>query len=522
MPNTQGRRTIVMIAGLVCFASLAGYVYRPYVARPFDMVDFSEFLPILRTHSSLGSRLVAMIRYYAEQGRLNPVVVLFIATKWTAFGDHTAAWQMLRAGQMLALTGLTYALLRRLQISVAGALAGAALLVVSAPAARGWVRLTMAEPFGMTAIVAATLIGTYYQSSVRWRRLAIAMIGLMAVTLLTKELLVAAVPVVLFISWCRTPDGWIGRPQLSRRNIELLALTSFMAITALLPSVLVALRASPDAYVASYGSGSVGPLDLLRLELFTLIPFVPIGDPTPPGVMIAGLSYFALLAVGLKLFASTSPSRWHTWSIFGVGFVYPLLGAAIYLPWPAYQWFYSLPYLLGPAALIGAAITGIERAAPGWRAVAYGGAACVFANMTSDAALLARRAEASQFLASTTADVVSQTPTLDSAFVAAREIPRQSWQGFGQTLARYARGTGRSFPPTVDITCDEAGRRMGRVGERSILIVFSTHCPISDSGATRLSRSFEWPDWGNGAIRHDSISVAIFTNPRRLTTSAAK
>jgi hypothetical protein len=508
---------VFALLALAAYAALAVWLYRPTASRPFDMVDFSEFLPILREHDSLGSRFTGLVDYYRRQGRLNVLGYLFIATKWSLFHERVAAWQVVRAVQMLAVTVATYALLRRFGLGAAGAFVGAALMVVSAPAARGWVRLTMAEPFGTSTILCSALIGTYYQGARHWRALAASIGALVALTLMMKELLVAAIPVVLFIAWSYGPDRSFHKPRLSRRNIGLFAVVAGVAVLTLVPMAVIAFGAPTGAYVSAYGSVGAGPLDLLRLELLTLIPWVAIADPTPPGLAAAGLCYIALLLVGLKLFAATVPSRWHFAAILGIGLIHPMLGAIGYLPWPAYQWFYAIPFLLGPSTLLAAAMTGIEKCAPRWRLLGYGAAAGVLANMASESMLFARRTEASQFLVSSAVDVVATARGLDSVAVAAREIPAQSWQAFGQTLARYGNATGRAFPTTFDVPCIDASARAHRQpSSRTAMLIFSNHCVVVGSPTMVLVRRFNWLDWGRLTSRHDSLVVAVYGDRRTI------
>jgi hypothetical protein len=420
------------------------------------------------------------------------------------------------------LTLATYALLRRLTIGSTGAALGAGLMVVSSPAALAWTRLTMAEPFGAIVIILAALCGTYFQATVRWRRLAVGIAVLVALTVLTKEMLVAAVPFVLLISWSRLPDGRFGWPALSRRNVGLLAAVAISAASVLLPILVVAMRAPPSAYVSAYGSLPAGPLDLLRLELFTLIPFVALADPMPVGLVIADLCYFGLLMIGLRLFAESTQDRNTFRAILLIGLVHPLIGAAVYLPWPAYQWFYSVPFLTGPAVLIGAAVMGVERVAHRWRGIAYAACGCVLASMASESLRFSRRSEAYQSLVHAAVDIVAGLDGRDSVLVAAREIPTEAWQAFGQTLARYGSATDRPFPTTLDVSCETARRRAKNPGARNVLLVFSSHCPYTGSPRVMIRREFDWIDWGHGEWRHDSISVAAFIGADSLTNRRSK
>ena len=521
-PHPVDVRTVALLAGFLGYVVLALYMYRPFVSRPFDMVDFSEFLPILRANESFRSRFVGMVDYYASHGRLNVVVYFFLALKWSLFGANVVAWQVARAAQMLVLTLATYALLRRLNIQSTGAALGAGLMVVSAPAARAWIRLTMAEPLGATAIVVAAICGTFYQASTRWVRLAAVISALVALTLLTKEMLIAAVPLVLFLSWCRLPDGRFGWPSASPRNVGLLVVVLLATAVAVLPIAVVAVRAAASAYVSAYGSLPAGPLDLLRLELFTLIPFVALGDPMPLGLVLADLCYFGLLMIGLRLFAESQENQGCFRAILLIGLVHPLIGATVYLPWPAYQWFYSVPFLIGPAVLLGAAVMGVERVARRWRVIAYAACGCVLASMASDSLRFSRRSEAYQSLVHAAVDVVADLPGRDSVLVAAREIPKDAWQAFGQTLARYGNATDRPFPTTLDVSCETARRRAQNPGERNVLLVFSSHCPFAGSPQVVIRREFDWLDSGHGTWRRDSISVAAFIGGDSLTNRRSR
>ena len=501
----------MVLGAFVAYAVLAFYIYRPLSPRPFDMIDFSEFLPILRAHDSFWARLAALVDYYANHGRFNLLVYVSLSLKWSLFGASEVGWQLTRAVQMLVLTAASYALLRRLNVGTAGALLAAGFFVVSAPAARAWIRLTMAEPFGTTVLVSAAICATYYQRSTRWPRLAVVIALLVALLLLAKEMFIATVPFIMFISWCRRADGHFGRPQRTRRNLVLLAVVTLATGLALVPVLIVAMRASSGAYVSAYGSFAAEPFDVFRLALFTVIPFVIVDDPMPAGLAVAGVCYFGLLAIGLRLFANVPRGRSDLRAILAIGLVHPLLGATAYLPWPVYHWFYSVPFLVGPAALVGAGVSGVERVVPRQRLIAYAAVLFLLATMASESIRFSRRSEATQVAIAAAIDAVSAIPERDSAFVAVAGLPVQAWQGFGQTLARHAAALGRPIPATFNVSCANARQRARHVGERNILLVFSTECPREGSPTMTMSRPFEWFDWGRAEWRRDSISFAVFS-----------
>src|SRR5262245_24793317 len=91
------RLALPHIAWTVLLIGLACFLYQPTRHRPFDILDFSEFLPILTTHHSLPDQFVALCRYYLhDQGRTNVLPYAAITLKWGLFRDDVVAWQVLR------------------------------------------------------------------------------------------------------------------------------------------------------------------------------------------------------------------------------------------------------------------------------------------------------------------------------------------------------------------------------------------------------------------------------------------
>jgi hypothetical protein len=216
--------------------------------------------------------------------------------------------------------------------------------------------------------------------------------------------------------------------------------------------------------------------------------------------------------MGLKLFSLTTKSRGNFTAILALGLAHPLLGAIVYVPWPAYQWFYSVPFLLGPAVLLSAAITGVEQYAPKWRWLAYAACICAVGNMASESLRFSRRSEAVHHLTDAAAEAVSSTRNLDSVFVAAREMPAQAWQGLGPTLERFGRATDRPFPATVDVPCSDADARAQARNERAMVLVFSSHCVLRHTPHSVETRRFTWFDWGRATVVRDSVFFAVFVD----------
>src|SRR5579862_5204894 len=171
-------------------------LYQPWRRLPFDITDFSEFLPLLH-RPSLGARWSGFLHYYASQGRWNVLSYAAIIAKWSVFGMYTAGWELVRFAEMWLIIVLTFLALRRFGADAWGAAAGAALMTVAAPAVPAWLRLTMGEPLGLALLLAALLVATRYRGSAHWRRDAIVIAILVALALLTKEMLVAFVPFIM-------------------------------------------------------------------------------------------------------------------------------------------------------------------------------------------------------------------------------------------------------------------------------------------------------------------------------------
>src|SRR5690349_18258117 len=113
-------------------AALAVGLYRPWHLRAFDILDFSEFLPILKGAHDPLHRFTALVDYYATQhGRFNVLSYAALAAKWSWLGPNPLLWQLLRAGELVTIAGLVYLLLRRLAAGPVGAALGASLFLFS-------------------------------------------------------------------------------------------------------------------------------------------------------------------------------------------------------------------------------------------------------------------------------------------------------------------------------------------------------------------------------------------------------
>lgn len=234
--------------------ALALVTYTPWVARPFDIFDFSEFLPLLHRESGFFGRFFALVDYYTnEHGRLNVVSYAALVLKWTLLGDRPSLWYWLRFLQMGLLVGGVYLLARRLGAGWTGAAAGASLFVSSRAAQDAWIRVTMGEPLGLAFMLAAALMVTDRRwaspSSVR----PAAVVGvLVAAAILAKEMLVAWVPTLLLLGACYREGGRLGPPRWTTQTKRLVWAVGAATMVSSVAVLLVAFTRSGEAFIASY------------------------------------------------------------------------------------------------------------------------------------------------------------------------------------------------------------------------------------------------------------------------------
>ncbi len=259
---------------LLGFLVLAIWLYTPYAARPYDVMDFFEYLPILRGSASSLDAVTTMTSYYAEQGRFNPAAFAGVGLKWHLFGEDMLGWQILRFAQMTIVSGLTFALLRRLELGRLGALGGALIYFASPPAAVVWMRMNTGEPSGTILLLIFMLL------MLRWSDQTVPLWGLVTIVVtvvglgLFKEfLLVALVVPGVVLTLLTSPGNPISLRTLYRSRRLLAAGLGGLLVA--LPVILVVVNAPPTAYSRGFGEGSFSAASVLLPALATLFPFAP-------------------------------------------------------------------------------------------------------------------------------------------------------------------------------------------------------------------------------------------------------
>ena len=498
------------IALILGGAGLALALYIPWVARPFDILDFSEFLPLLRRETGFGGRFVALADYAArEHGRLNLVSYAALAAKWSILGDSPALWQWLRFVEIGLLVAGIYALARRLGASALGAVAAAVLLLTSRSGEEAQIRLTMGEPLGLGLMLGAALALTSDPALRSTARTTAAASILVAAAILAKEMMVGWVPFLLFLGLCYR-ERRLGAPVWDRRSRTIVLGVGAAALVSMAAVVLAATRGSADSLTASYQVQTVTPYRLGSLWDRIIMPQSTLGHWSMwlhPANLLLALTCFGGDALGL----AQPEERRHVLLMTGVGTVLPAIGAVLYVPWPYFNTFYALPFQVGPALLLATAVTAVERHAPRARWAAYAGAAGMAFFAAVSSAYAARGTIARQQVNGEIAHALAAYASVDSIVVAQQFPAPQQWQGTGPTLRRYALAVqaATALPPALDVSCRESRTLLnGKLGN-TLLISYGDLCGGIPGASRRMRRYFRYLDYTVWAWKTDSVAADL-------------
>jgi hypothetical protein len=499
---------------------VAAVVYQPWINTPFDILDFSDFLATLRQNDSFTSRVTALTRQYAAQGRFNLLNYTFLAWKWSLFGWNEAAWQVARSAQMLLIVSVSYVLLRRLGAGRWGAVAGAALFIVAQTASPAWIRLPMGEPLGLMAVLGAALIATTYQGTAKWKAAGAGIAILLTATILTKELLIVLVPFVLLLACARRTGGEFLLPLFTRRNVWLVSITTGGVFAVGIPVAVIALRAPPAAYSSDYGGGTLSLGHFLYSFLSIMLPVRGLfSGEASLSSQLGNLLFLGIVLAGWLLAREDAEVR-HLWMPLGMAAVSLAAAAAvIYLPLPYFQDYYGLPFVLAPAVLLALAITAIERRRRVWRWVAYAGCAVALTQGALYAAHDSRATIAARKIHRALVDDFAAHPTADSIVIAVRNVQAEPWKRRGPTLGRYARALlpNQHFPTLVDLPCSDMPFLVhGGIGN-AMLVSYSTQCGGIARPARVIREDYTYIGWPVLAFVPDSLVITIAGPDRDVT-----
>lgn len=484
-PDARSRKgsgdRAVGTALLLSAALVAFVLYRPDTAAPFEIVDFSETLPILTDGRDFGERFAGLVRYYLGHGRAAFGLSAGLAAKWTLFEWWTPGWQWTRYLVSLLVVVLAWRLLRVLGANRAGAAAGASLFVVSETVAPGWLRPAVNEPLGTVLLLAASLVACRFQSSNRWRASVALIAALIALMILSKETLVAAAFFPVALALGRTPGGSFAWPTRSRRNVALvLSVAAAVAVMAV-PVVWGVSQAGPEGYARQFGAADGLISNAIFGLLPALFPFTPISSPPGLGMALANIAWLSLLIAGWRALPHGTARRREAGVLLALGLLVPLSRLVVYLPWPLQFPYYSIPYLLGIAILAAVAVTRLTSGAQSLRVFAV--AAVLIVSLYSAAGADAQRSRyfATRRLTDTLVTelhALARQGSVDSVLVAVPRLKEQAWWGLGPTLARFGAATDRPLPPLREALCAERVALLPSKGSQTAVVALRWQCEL--------------------------------------------
>ena len=499
-------RVRTVLAAVILIA-IAWLVYRPERLRPFHILDFSEFIPILVKGEGLWDGIRDVIQYYASQGRFNAIPYVLLALKWDVFSWWTPGWQIARAILMVTLFALTYILVRKLGASRLGSLVGASVYLWAPSAVDGWVRMTIAEPLGGAIALLLAIRALNFQGTERWQREVVVMaVGAVAL-LWTKELMAPLFILPLGLALCAQHDGSFAFPRATRRNIVLTTSVAAAAILALAPIAMLYLRAEDAAYASMYGRGMQSISGLMAIWVTMLIPFELIIVPVNLAWAIALAGFVVLVAIGWRIGFRQEPGTRARW-LLGLALFVPLAGVLAYLPNPWYANFYTLPYLIGAAVLTGMGATWLQATGRTGARMA----ACAWAGMlihaSTSAANYAARTDAVQRRDERVVRIVADSLDADSVRFATMRPPPYDWLGFGAAMSRISTARGHPWPPTRNISCEDARRGL-LTTPRLVTVNFESSCRFAAPTLRRISQPFQRLDMRSLRFIDDSAHADL-------------
>lgn len=491
--DTAARRRIGVssLAAIASWLAVAFALYAPSAARPFDIVDFPQFLPLLRASDSAWMQYRAIVDLYVSEGRMSLLAYAFLVLKWHLFGEWVVGWQLVRFAQMVAAASLLYVLLRAWGVSRLGAYCASTLILCSQVTSLAWIRLNMSEPLGLVLLLLALLLATRVPSWARGRRSLVLLASLAAAMLLMKEMLFATFPAIL---WAYAAFDGQGAPRplrLDRRFWTAAAVLASVCILILMPVAFVALTAPARAYARQFSPAALSPTNIAFPLLAILAPFPPVLTDASPIVFAGFVTYALILVVGARAYVTTEDDRRMARDRIWLAVLFPLCCGLAYAPWPNFSLLYAIPYLLSPTLLLGVGITGLERLLGRWTVLGGIAFLLVLTPMAASALAYSRRTDAYLRLSLGVVEMARALPRDKPVMVAACDLPTDSWREIGFVLHRFGTSMQMDLPHFVDADCEVATHLLRSGARDSSVIVVTPITPPLPPGA-RVVRKTAW------------------------------
>ena len=517
--DANQRSAAIRLATILAIGiALTAIIYLPFAARPFDVEDFGEFLPLLRNNPTFLTQLKALLGYYVEdQGRLNVIPYFFIVTKWFFFGWNVPLWQTARFLEMWLIVAGVYVILRDLDVARFGALCSAALFTVAPPGMAAWVRLTLGEPLGTLLLLMATHLAIGYHQSDRWRLRAISIVLLFLAIAFTKEMLLVAVPFVLAVACSRGPGRRYEPFRASQRNRYLVGLSGTVLSVAAIAIIWVALHARTDALAGQYGKAAISGYQFFAPIVLFLLPAYSLTDSVfPRTLLIADEVFLAAVAGGWWLAFRSAVDRSEVRRRLLIALLLLIPGALVYVPWEAIQVTYGLPFLLSPAFLLGYGLTSIESYYKRRVVLVRALTVLILVSCAISAHHFSRRALALQRVNAGVAARMAASTGQDSILVTVARPPRLAWMGAGPALGRYVLATTGQpvVSPIRDILCAELEPAL-HASSKLLIVSYHFRCGSLAHPDVSLRQYFQYLDLSTLALSVDSVRAdLLFHNLR--------
>ncbi|HRX18968.1 MAG: hypothetical protein KC544_05145 [Gemmatimonadetes bacterium] len=514
MTRERLRRAVPILGVLV----LAWLIYRPLATLPVAVWDFREFLPILDAGSGIADRYRALLDYYAGHGRMNPLFYLTFVLQHAAFGADPIGWQVVRFAVMAIDLVLLWWFAGRLGADGWGRFVATALFAVATPVVGGWIQL-MAEPLALLALLGAAHLALGYREAPRWPLRAAGIVGCLAVAFLCKEVVGVFGAVVVLLAVAGWPIPRVPAP-VERTRVIALALAALLVALAV-GAMILAVRSGPEAtgYGMAYGSAGLSPARLWHNLVATTLPVRPEGRAALALLYPANLVLVALAMLGLHGWRPAD-ARVRGWAL-GLGLLLPLLGALAYWPWPKFDAFYGLPFFVGPALLLGGAVTVLG--ARGGAAARWGrGAALVAVGYAVIPALRSVDAAAARLrLDQSAAAIIARLGPADTVLVLGptasdRRLPVAAAELHDYAIATHLVAADRA-PTVLDVPCE---RYAPGASPRYAYLSYSYGCGRFPEPGLRLASPYPWRDWLTLTPHVDTLAVDLDGAPIRALLQA--
>ena len=489
------------LAPVIILLVVAGLLYRPWVIRPMDYVDFPENVLVMLANDDFVDRFEALTRVYLDHGRWSPVTLASVAAQWTWFEWWTPGWQVVRFLVMSTSIVLAHALVRRLGLTTTGGLASAALLVVSPVAVPAWLRLSTAEPLGVLFLLLASHLALRRRTTFTSWAFATALLGVMW----TKEVMTSAFVFPVLLVCLVRESGSLGAPRWTRERWKWLAPAAFVFVIGSIPILWIWMSAPSGAFASQYARGSVSALEIAGATIATWLPFAPIPGEWTLALPIALVAFLGLILLGWHEALQENALRAHRRVLLALAVGVPVIGALFYAPWPFYLLVYALPFMPAGSLLLGQGSSSFTGTGALARLTATACLAIVLTLGLVQAANEASRTHALQQAFAASVHRVGELQGVDTVLVGVALEQFDSRGNFGPRFRTYARMLGLEWPGVRDVPCDALPTN----GNNVVVLRLNLMCALPSNSRPSVVAHYTRFAWPNPRPRRDSVAVSL-------------